>query len=384
MPDIKGLTRRDFLKILATAGCGIFASAKISGLFSNKAAFAIPSIDNVGYIHEAMFYDKLSEDAVKCMLCPHECLLQNGQRSFCRVREPKGGVLYTLVYELICSAHVDPIEKKPIYHMLPGSLSFSIATAGCNSRCKYCQNWQISQIPPEESRNTILSCDRVSAVAMQNECQSIAYTYTEPIVFYEYMLDAAKIAKTRNIKNIAVTGGFINPEPAKYASKYLDAANIDLKGFDDSYLKETCGQRLDPLLGAIKIMHDEGVWIELTNLVVPTLNDDAKMIRNMCKWITRHLGQDVPLHFSRFWPMYKLRDLPPTPVETLESARDIAMDEGLRYVYIGNIKEHEASNTYCPKCKKAVITRAGYYVTANHIKNSACTFCGEKIAGIWE
>ncbi len=374
------ITRRDFLKILTATGLGIAAS----NLFLKPNLSNAYALTDIGYSHEALFYEKLDTETIKCRLCPHECVLKDGQRSFCRVREPKNGKLYSLVYELACAVHVDPIEKKPIYHMLPGSTAFSIATAGCNSRCKFCQNWQISQNPPENTRNRVLSCENLITLARQNNCKSIAYTYSEPTVFYEYMYDTARLAKNDNIKNIMVTGGYINPEPLKVLCKYLDAANIDLKAYSDKYLKDICNQRLKPLLKTIKIMKDEGVWIELTNLMVPTLNDDMNMIRDMCIWIRDNLGNDVPLHFSRFWPMYKLTALPPTPLATLVQARDIGIQEGLNYVYIGNVKPRESSHTYCPNCKKALIKRAGYHLLENNISKSACRFCGYKIAGRWE
>jgi pyruvate formate lyase activating enzyme len=342
------------------------------------------SLAAIGYSDEARYYKKIDKTTVRCLLCPHECLLGDGQRSFCRVREPKNGKLYTLVYALPCSLHADPIEKKPIYHMFPGSKSFSIATAGCNLRCKFCQNWQISQEYPENTANKHLPCEDVVTLAKKNKCRSIAYTYSEPNVFYEYMSDTAEIAKRADIKNIWVTGGFINPRPLAALCKVIDAANIDLKGFSDKYLTEICQERLEPLLTAIKLTKDSGVWVEITNLVVPTLNDDRSMIREMCAWIKENLGADTPLHFSRFWPMYKLKNLPPTPLETLKAAREIAQNEGLNYVYIGNVPEGPYNNTLCPKCGKALIRRAGYAILANHIVASKCKFCGHKIAGVWD
>lgn len=343
-----------------------------------------PGINRIGYLHEAMYYEKLDDDTVKCGLCPHGCVLKNGSRGFCRVREPNGGKLFALSYGLVCAAHVDPIEKKPIYHMMPGSKSFSIATAGCNLRCKFCQNWQISQSPPEDTSNEYMSATKIIGLAKDNGCRSVAYTYSEPTVFYEYMLDSSKLAKSRNLKNIYVTAGYIQPEPLVELCKFMDAANVDLKGYDDNYLKNMSAQRLKPLLEAIKIMHDEGVWIEITNLIVPTMNDDMGMIKDMCVWIRENAGKDTPLHFSRFWPMYKLTNLPPTPLETLILARETALNEGLNYVYIGNAEARDANNTFCPKCGRAVIERAGYFIKKYNIKSSKCAFCGYPISGIWE
>ena len=335
-------------------------------------------------LHEAMWYRKIDDETVQCQLCPRKCVLMNGQRGACRVREARDGKLYTLVYELPCSVHVDPIEKKPIFHMLPGSRSFSIATAGCNLRCKYCQNWQISQNPPEATRNTELSCEDAVKLAVDYNCRSIAYTYSEPTIFYEYMIDIAKLAKKKGIKGVYVTGGYINPEPLRELCKYIDAANVDLKGFDEKFLMEVCAEELQPVLDMLKILKEEGVWIEITNLIVPTLNDDPETIRKMCVWMKDNLGPDVPLHFSRFWPMYKLKNLFPTPVPTLEKARQIALDVGLNYVYIGNIPGHEGNNTYCPKCEKMLVRRTGFAILENNIVDGKCGFCGQKMPGLWE
>ncbi|OGW75794.1 MAG: AmmeMemoRadiSam system radical SAM enzyme [Omnitrophica bacterium RBG_13_46_9] len=372
------ITRRQFIKN-AFLFCATLMSANlVSKALRQETVFAA-----TGYDKEALYYNTLDKETVICLLCPRQCVLKNGQRSFCKVREPRNGKLYTLVYELSCSAHVDPIEKKPIYHMLPGSKSFSIATAGCNLRCKFCQNWQISQEYPENTSNRYLSCEDVVRFAIQNSCRSIAYTYSEPTIFYEYMLNTARIAKAQGIKNIWVTAGVINPAPLTELCNVIDAANIDLKGFSDTYLQEVCDERLQPLLNAIKLTKQSGVWVEITNLIVPTLNDDMQMISDMCAWIKENLGGDTPLHFSRFWPMYKLKNLPPTPVETLKTAKQIAEEAGLNYVYIGNVPGEPGSNTHCPNCKKTLIERVGYFVLENNIVNSKCKFCGRGIAGVW-
>lgn len=334
-------------------------------------------------MREAMFYKPIDEETVQCNLCPRECTLANGQRSFCRVREPEKGKLYSLVYGIACAVNIDPIEKKPIFHMLPGSASFSLATAGCNLRCQFCQNWTISQARPEEVEQIYLPPEEVVKLARDKNCESIAYTYTEPTIFYEYMLDTAKLAKERGIKNVYVTAGYINPEPAKLLAQYIDAANIDLKAYDDEYLQNICAQKLKPLLRAIKLFKDAGVWVEITNLILPTLNDDREKIRQMCYWIKDNLGVDTPLHFSRFSPMYKMVHLPPTPVSTLEEARKIAMEIGLNYVYIGNVPGHPGENTYCPECKALLIGRRGFFLTQYNLHKNKCRFCQREIAGIW-
>lgn len=376
------ISRRDFLKKSCIFGLGLAVSPIIIDAFVRSKAHA--AIGEPHGLHEAMWYRKIDETTVQCMLCPRMCMLTNGQRSFCRVREPRDGKLYTLVYELPCSVHVDPIEKKPIFHMLPGSRSLSIATAGCNLRCKYCQNWQISQSPPEDTHNRKLSCEETVRLAVDYNCRSIAYTYSEPTIFYEYMIDTAKLAKAKGIKGVYVTGGYANPEPLKELSKYIDAANVDLKGYDEEFLVKVCAETLEPVLQMLKILQTNGVWVEITNLIIPTLNDDMKTIRKMCVWIRDNLGEDTPLHFSRFWPMYRLKHLFPTPVPTLEEARNIALDVGLNYVYIGNVPGHEGNNTYCPVDEKILVHRTGFHILENNIVNGECKFCGHKIAGVWE
>lgn len=379
----KELTRKEFIKKSALAALTACASAKAFGLLSKYEAFA--AIGEKRGMHEALFYEKMGSDAVRCLLCPNQCMLSNGQRGFCRVREPVDGKLYSLVYELICSAHVDPIEKKPFFHVMPGTRAFSIATAGCNSRCKFCQNWTISQKTPEETRNRRLSSANLVSSALSNNCSSIAYTYSEPVVFYEYVASASEIANERSVLNLLVTGGKINEKPLRNLCKYVQAANVDFKAFDEKYLREVCAQDLKNIQNTLSVMKQEGMWVEITNLIVPTLNDDMSKVRKMCKWIKSELGSDVPIHFSRFWPQYKLRSLYPTPLNTLKEARDIAMEEGLNYVYIGNIPEEDTESTVCPNCKNIVVKRLGYRVLDNKVTSAGmCSICGHKIAGIWK
>ncbi|MFH1847017.1 MAG: AmmeMemoRadiSam system radical SAM enzyme [Candidatus Omnitrophota bacterium] len=378
----KKFTRKEFIKNCAAVGLGAAVSMFLFDIFSQYKAYA--AIGEKRGMKEALFYEKMGDDAVRCLLCPNKCVLSNGQRGFCRVREPVDGKLYTLVYELVCSMHVDPIEKKPLFHVRPGSRAFSIATAGCNSRCKYCQNWTISQKPPEETVNKRVTINDLVSAAMVNGCSSIAYTYTDPVVYYEYVLAAAQAAKQNKILNVLVTGGKINAEPLRRLCKVTDAANVDFKAFNDRFLREVCAQSLDNILQTLTIMREQGVWLELTNLVVPTLNDDMNDIRKMAKWIKANLGADVPLHFSRFWPQYKLRSLYPTPMETLKQARKIALDEGINYVYIGNVPEMDTESTVCPGCKEVVIKRIGYRVLENKVtSDGTCKICQHKIAGIW-
>jgi len=319
---------------------------------------------------------------VQCELCPNGCVLDEGQHSRCRARMNRDGKLFSLVYGKPCAVHIDPIEKKPFFHFLPGTTAFSIATAGCVLSCKFCQNWQISQAKPEDTDTYDLPPDKVVSQAIANKCRSVTYTYTEPTVFYEYMYDTAVIAGKQGIKNTMHSCGYINEKPLRKLSKHMDAADIDLKAFTEDFYSRICSGSLKPVLNSLVVLKEEGVWLELTNLVIPTLNDNMKNIKDMCIWIQKNLGSDTPIHFSRFFPNYKLTNLPPTPLETLIDARKTAMDAGLRFVYIGNTR-HEGESTFCPKCKKLLVERIGYFVKQNYLSNGRCKFCSTAIAGIW-
>ncbi len=319
---------------------------------------------------------------VRCELCPTECVLRNYEVGACRVRINKGGVLYSLVYGRPCAVAIDPVEKKPFYHFLPGSRTFSIATAGCVLGCKFCQNWQISQANPEDTENIVLMPDDVVRRAIFYGTQVITYTYTEPTVFYEYMFDTSMIARRYSVKNTMHTCGYINKKPLRELAKYLDAVDVDLKAFTEDFYNRICGGRLGPVLNTLLILKEESVWLEITNLIIPTLNDDMKEIKKMCVWIRDNLGNSVPLHFSRFFPQYRLKNLPPTPFDTLKKAREVAMETGIKYVYIGNIRS-DAENTFCPYCKRLVIKREGYTVRENNIINSRCRFGRNLIPGVW-
>lgn len=334
--------------------------------------------------HEASYYVKLDDKQVNCVLCPRRCIIPDTKRGFCGVRENKGGILCSLVYGKPCSLHIDPIEKKPLFHFLPGSNAFSIATVGCNLRCKFCQNWQISQARPEDVESLNLTPQQVVEKAIQSGAPVIAYTYTEPTIYYEYMFDIAKLAKAAGIKNVMHSAGYILEEPLRKLCPYLDAANIDLKGFNNKFYSELTLGSVDDVLRTLKILREEGVWLEVTILLLPGLNDGPQEIKKMCEWIRDNLGPQTPVHFSRFWPIYKLANLSPTPLETLEMARSIALKTGLKYVYIGNVGSTEAEDTYCPRCGKKVIERSGYVVTAINIVNGKCKFCGEPIEGVWQ
>jgi pyruvate formate lyase activating enzyme len=291
--------------------------------------------------------------------------------------------LYTLVYAKPVAIHIDPIEKKPLFHFLPGTTAYSIATSGCNLRCKFCQNWEISQRRPEEVDYVYLEPQDLVKHVLESGSPTIAYTYSEPTIFYEYMLETAKLARAQGIKNIMHSSGYINEQPLRQLAKYLDAANIDLKAFTNDYYVKMSEATLEPVLKSLKVLKEEGVHVEITNLVLSGYNDDKDSIMKMCLWIRENLGQDTPIHFSRAFPMYKLLSLNPTPVETLEKARQIALDCGLKYIYIGNVAGNPAENTFCPRCKKIVIKRTGYTILENNLENGKCKFCGEEIAGIW-
>lgn len=381
--------KRIFEKIVLIIGLIIIGVAVSYNLSYQKLSpdFEEPRVKKKVKYKEAYYYKKLKNKEVRCKLCPRQCVIPKGQRGFCRVRENINGKLYTLVYSLPVAVHVDPIEKKPLFHFLPSTSAFSIATAGCNLRCSFCQNWQISQAGPEEADTIPFAPKAVVKRALHTESATIAYTYTEPIIFYEYMLDTAKLAKKFGLKNIMHTCGYVNPEPVRELAKYLDGANVDLKSFSDKFYKRYTGGGSGvpkQVLKTLKVLKEEGVWIEITNLIIPNLNDNDKEIRNMCIWIKKNLGPNVPLHFSRFYPAYKMRNLPPTPVQTLERAKKIAEKVGLKFVYIGNVPGHPAENTYCPKCKRLLIRRRGYQITEYNLNKGRCKFCGKKIPGVWK
>jgi pyruvate formate lyase activating enzyme len=338
-----------------------------------------------GFAKEARFYRKLSEpkNGVSCSLCPRECMIPDGELGFCRARKNAKGTLYALGYASPCAVHIDPIEKKPFYHVRPTSSSFSIASAGCNLRCRFCQNWQISQVSPLDTTNEHLPPQAVVEAALKSRCESIAHTYTEPTNFYEYMLDVAMLARKKGVITAYHSNGFINQEPLKQLCNYLDAADIDLKGFSQAFYSKLCEADLKPVLETLKTLKERGVWLEITNLIIPGQNDDPAMITEMCTWIKTNLGPDVPVHFSRFFPMYKMTNIAPTPVPTIERARDIALKTGLHYAYTGNVPGSPGESTYCPGCKNLIIKRVGYSVLSNEVKNGKCRYCGAGIKGLW-
>ena len=378
MSALKKISRREFLKE-GTQACGACS------------LLLLPSMENINQariqsdFYEARYYEKLPNRKIRCLLCPRECVIDDQETGYCGVRENYGGTYYTLVYGKPCSAHIDPIEKKPLFHFLPGTNAFSIATVGCNVLCKFCQNWQISQARPDQIKSMDMPPEKVAEIASKNRCSSIAYTYTEPVIFTEYMYDSAQAGHKKNVKSVMISNGYINAEPMKDLCKVLDAVKIDLKAFTEDFYQKMLNGHLPPVLDTLILVKQEGIWLEIVYLVIPTLNDDADELKKMCQWIMKELGPDVPIHFSRFYPQYRLKNLPPTPVQTLDTAREIALDSGLHYAYIGNVPGHKGENTYCPNCQNLIIRRMGYTVVNNSIsEKNKCGNCGYKIAGLWE
>lgn len=373
------IRRREFLKICGKSLLTLTSFPLISPPKSQA------QIVKKGLIKTKLspYFKPLKDGQIQCELCPHRCRVAKGKRGICRVRENRDGKYYSLVYGNPCAIHLDPIEKKPFFHVLPGSKSLSIATAGCNFQCKFCQNWEISQAFPEDVYSYDVSSEFIVQKAKEMKADSIAYTYVEPTVFFEYMIDTGTIVKKNGILNVMHSNGFINPIPLRNLCKVLDAANIDLKGFTDTFYQELCSGELGPVLESLKILKNEKIHVEITNLVIPTKNDQLDKIKEMCLWIKKELGPDIPIHFSRFYPLYKLKYLPPTPVSTLEKARLTALSVGLQYVYIGNVPGHEGEHTYCPNCKKMIIQRTGFMIGEINLKSGRCKFCGNPIPGIW-
>ncbi|MDT8393608.1 MAG: AmmeMemoRadiSam system radical SAM enzyme [Bacteroidales bacterium] len=378
------ITKRKFIKCSALGVCGAAlglsyfdAIGKISGPMPGRSSDELWK-----WSREAIHYIETPK-GIKCKLCPQACEIKEGETGDCRTRIAKDNRLYTIAYGNPCAIHIDPIEKKPLYHFLPGSSAYSIATAGCNLACLNCQNWNISQASPHDTRNYDLMPDKLISECKRSACDSIAYTYSDPVAFYEYTLDTAKIARKEGIKNIFISAGYINETPLREIAAFLDGANIDLKSFSDEIYEMLNAGTLEPVLRTLRILRDMGVWLEITNLVVPTWTDNLDMIKEMCGWLTENGFQSTPLHFSRFHPLYKLTNLPSTPLETLKNALAIAKAEGMHYVYIGNVPASGAENTICPHCGEVVIERKGYRIIKNNLNKNLCQACGETVAGVW-
>ena len=384
--DHEPLSRRRFLVKCLRWSTGLAASTvAFTGPWLRKTWGKVVIDRKLGFIRPRLspFFVPLDNQVIRCTLCPRECRVAPGKRGYCGVRENREGKYYTLVYGNPCTFHVDPIEKKPFYHVLPTSRSFSIATVGCNFDCKFCQNYEISQALPEETVNFDLPPERIADLAVMAQCRSIASTYVEPTIFFEYMMDIGIEARRRGILNVCHSNGYINREPLEKLTEYLDAACIDLKGFTEDFYRSMTEGTLAPVLETLETLKRKGTHVEIVNLMIPTKNDDMGQVREMATWIKDHLGSEVPLHFTKFYPLYKLRNLPPTPVRALVEARRIALSVGLQYVYIGNVPGHEGENTYCPQCKKLLIRRIGYSIPEIYLKDGRCEYCGRPIPGIW-
>jgi len=390
MSNPRKISRRSFLKSQAFL-LGASALGTAGGLLlpSKTDAFSfrgIPMEDSPSevFLVEARHYRKLEHKKIRCELCPRECVVDDWERGYCGVRENRDGTYYTLVHSRPCTWHVDPIEKKPFFHFLPGTNAYSISTVGCNVECKFCQNWQISQIRPEQSRDFKIPPKEIARLAEESGSRSIAYTYAEPVVFYEYMYDCSVEGRKRGIRNVMVSNGYIRPEPMRELCEQLDAVKIDLKAYTEKFYREQVSGELKPVLDTLVLLREIGMWFEIVYLIIPTLNDGRNEIEAMCRWIISELGESVPVHFSRFWPQYKLKNLPPTPVRTLEEARDIALNCGIHFAYIGNVPGHKGENTYCPGCGATVVRRTGYNVHYVRVKDGKCLYCGHPIPGVWE
>jgi pyruvate formate lyase activating enzyme len=380
------ISKREFLRRCAFCSAGIALGMTNLGLFARGSAkMAGPSQtpDELWkWSKEALFYKKTGE-GLECEKCPNGCILMADDTGICRNRVNHEGKLYSIAYGNPCAVHVDPIEKKPFFHFLPSTRAFSVAVAGCNLSCLNCQNWQISQYSPKETENYDLMPDRTVDACLKSGAESIAYTYSEPTTFYEYAYDTAVLARKKSIRNVWKSNGYINEQPLRRLCGVVDAANIDLKSFDESIYAKLNGGHVEPVLRSLKILKEEGVWLEITNLIIPTWTDDLDMIKRMCDWLVLNGLHECPLHFSRFNPLYKLTQLPLTPVSTLERAREIALKSGLQYVYISNVPGHAAENTYCHQCSKMIVERRGIRILRNNLDRGKCRFCGVGVPGVW-
>lgn len=370
--------RRTFIRNAAFGAGGMMTLHWSSG-----SGAAPESTDKPGRFSRIAMFQEPSLKRVWCKTCPNECYIGENGVGICGSRKNFGGMLYSIAYGNPCAVHIDPVEKKPLYHFYPQSTAFSIATAGCNLECLNCQNWTISQTAPDKTRNEDLMPEMVVAGALQRGCKSIAYTYSEPTTFYEYVYDTARLAHAKGVKNIYKSNGYIQEAPLRELAPSLDSANIDLKAFSEDIYERLSSGHLEPVLRTLKVLNEMKVWLEITHLIIPGWTDDMAMFQKMCMWLRDNGFSDNPLHVNRFHPEYKLNRVAATPVAVLDRAREIAMNTGLRYVYIGNVVNSPAENTYCPKCGKAVIERKGFTIVRNALNDGKCSFCGQAIPGRW-
>jgi len=386
---MRALTRREFIKGALAAGLGA-STVACSGIESlspqpgeDKQVSPDEPTPLAGELHEARYYVALDNNVIQCQMCFRECTVPENGLGFCRNKKNVGGKYYTRVYAKPCALQIDPIEKEPSFHMLPGGTIFCTGTASCNNRCKHCHNWHMSQKSVDETINYFAPPSKVVELAMTADCDAVSFTYNEPTVFYEQMLDTAKLALESGLRALFHTNGSMNPEPLFALLEHMDAVTVDLKAFTAEFYQQVSSSELWPVLRTLENIRKAGKHLEIVNLVIPTKNDDLDDIRQMCVWIKENLGDEVPLHFTRFSPAYKLTNLPPTPVETLEEAAGIADEEGLQYVYVGNVPGHERNSTFCPQCGERIIHRVHFSVLSLDVESGKCRFCGHEIPGIW-
>jgi pyruvate formate lyase activating enzyme len=380
------LSRRGFLRAGLAGLCGLCLAGNL-GCVPQEASpqNQAQPLTQKGFMRPraAAWFSQLDQGALRCGLCPHSCELAEGQRSLCRVRENRQGSGYTLAYGNPALVQEDPVERIPFLHVTPGQRALSISTAGCNLGCLFCEVWDMALVHPEEVFAYDMPPDRIVAHAQASGVRALSYAFGEPVAFYEYMLDTASQAREAGLLNLIQTAGYIQPEPLQALVGKLDAANVDLKAFDPAFYREVVGGELQPVLASLKSLREAGVHLEITNTVIPTLNDDMDMIREMCAWIVNELGAGVPLHFSRFYPLYRLSALPRTPVSTLDRAREVAFEAGLEHVYIAKVTGHEGGDTFCSGCGEIIIRRVGFVIVEMHLENGSCKYCRREIPGRW-
>ncbi len=386
-PERKGMEidRRGFFGAVAGSACG----ACLAGLTARAQTAPTGAVDTPtaqkGLIKRkpSPWFEPLERGAIRCTLCPRECRIARGRRGPCRARENRDGECYSLVYGNPSLVQLDPVERKPFFHVLPGERALSISTVGCPIECMFCEVWDMALVGPEDVYAYDLPPDMVVRHARDAGARAVSYAFGEPVAFYEYMADTAALAREADLLNLVHTSGYITPEPLQELIDLLDAANVDLKSFDPEFYRETCDAELEPVLETLKLLKAGGVHVEITNILIPTLNDDVGLIREMCSWIKEEMGAEVPLHFARFYPLYKLANLPPTPVSTIDRAREAALDVGLHHVYVSRVTGHEGEDSFCPSCGETIIERIGFVVEEKHLAGGKCKHCAAPIPGIW-
>lgn len=381
------MTRKQFLKLTTCGACALGASGLAEPPRDLHAQTAPSSSQAAqrGFVRPmpSPWFTSAEGGTVQCRLCPQECSLAPGQRSVCRARENRDGQGVTLTYANPALIQEDPVERKPFFHVAPGSRALSVSTAGCNLHCKFCEVWDMALVRPEDVHAYDLPPEAVVAHARAAGLRSVSFAFGEPVVFYEYMLEVAKLARAAGLLNLLHTAAYIRPEPLKTLCEVVDAANVDLKGFDPDFYRNVVGGELEPVLDALRIIRRSGVHLEITSVVIPTLNDDMNTLAEMCRWIAGELGPETPLHLARFYPLYRLSALPRTPVSILDRARETALEAGLHFVYVAKVPGHDGENTFCPGCGQALITRVGFIVDRMRVRDGRCPDCQREIPGVW-